>query len=100
MVARKEAATHTYTPELRRGQGPASQKHTLIGLSTAAAARDGDCRAVAVLLSASLSRVLCTGGLELSAGFPEKIAPRQQFSFLRDRVRIARLLAHCAQPVP
>ena len=74
--------------------------HTLIRLSTAAAVRAGGCRAVAVLLSVSLSRVLCTGGLKLLAGFSEKIAPCQQFSFLRDRVRIARLLAHCAQLVP
>ena len=102
MVARKEAATHTHTPEIRRGQRPESQKPTLIRLSTAAAAavRAGACRTVAVLLSASLPTVLCTGGLERSAGFSEKIAPRQQFSFLSDRVRIARLLAHCAQLVP
>ena len=36
MVACKEAATHIYTPDLRRAQGPVSQKHTLIRLSTAA----------------------------------------------------------------
>ena len=54
MVARKEAATHTYyTPALSRGQGPASQKHTLMRLSAAAAVRAGARRVVAVVAAAA-----------------------------------------------
>ena len=68
MVARKEAATHTYTPELNRGQGSVSQKHTLIRPSTAAAVRAGAGRVVAAAVCIAFE-VLCAGGLEFSAGF-------------------------------
>ena len=99
MVARKEAVTHTYTPELRRGQGPVSQKHTLTRLSTAAAVRAGACRVVAaavcIAFEGTLYRRLGTSGRIIIKDRPPPVI---QF---HERPHLDRSpLGSCAQLVP
>ena len=129
MVARKEAATYTYTPGLSRGPGPASL-HTRLdgwtGRSTLKTAKNSDiiCAILLLLLlllsergpaepSLSLFAVLVVFAgalcwrLRTFDGTSSKIAPRPQFILpggggrnLAVGIARARLLAQCAQPVP
>ena len=53
-----------------------------------------------LMLSASLSRTFCPDASDFQRGSQQYPPPRQQFGLLRDRARIARLLARYAQLVP